>query len=166
MPSVNSFCDAARSLHTLQLSEVPLCRAGKCHDHHFAGRELVCRRFSSLSRIALAELGFETQTNFPTNIHPQNHPSSLDACVPSNRRLRKELLQTNAIIPTISGHRGIPRWGQKGGNLLQMWKRSDVVCVQMWYQHWGTQLFLILQAFLMVLEKWAVKLCNQKKKSF
>lgn len=61
MPSVNGFCDAARSLHTLQLSEVPLCRAGKCHDHHFAGRELVCRRFSSLSQIALAELGFETQ---------------------------------------------------------------------------------------------------------
>lgn len=110
--------------------------------------------------------GFWNSNNFPTNIRPQNRPSSLDACVPSNRRPRKELLQTNAIIPAISGHRGIPRWGQKGGNLLQMWKRSDVVCVQMWYQHWGTQLFLILQAFLMVLEKWAVKLCNQKKKAF
>lgn len=36
-----SLHDAARSSH-LQLSEVPLFRVDKCHDHCFAGGELVC----------------------------------------------------------------------------------------------------------------------------
>lgn len=38
-----------------------------------------------------------------------------------------------------------------------------VVCVQMCYQHWRSQLFLMLQTLLMVLEKWAVRLCNQER---
>lgn len=165
MPSVNSLRDAAKSSHTLQLSEVPLCRAGKCHAHHFAGGELVCGRFGSPSHIALAELNFETQ------IVSQRIFGHRTILLPW---MLAFLVLGDSYETLITNQRNNPSnvWpqrdtevgGKKGGSSLWMCKRRDVVRVQMWYQHRGTQLFLTLPAFLTVLEKWAVKLCNRKKK--
>lgn len=74
----------------------------------------------------------------------------------------KHSFQTNTIIPAISACRGKLSGGKKGGSSLQMC-RGAVVCVQMWDQHWDPTLSNAA-AFLMVHEKSAVRLCNQKKK--
>lgn len=74
----------------------------------------------------------------------------------------KHLLQTNTIIPAISGCRGKLSGGKKGAAHCRCAEELWFVC--RCGISTGDPTLSNAATFLTVLEKWAVRLCNQKKK--
>lgn len=139
MPSVNSLCNVTKLLQTLPLPEFPLCGAAL----RFAGGELIGRRCSPCLSL-LQQSWIYRLTEFPNQYSVTEVSFFLEWwCSPSSVTLTRQLSWTSTIIPAILGYwAGGRQWVAPCRCVEVMW------FVQVWDQCQGTQLFLILPAFL------------------